>query len=213
MQSRQLQPRIETPSSFKPLFNQENLLRTLLVWGSYFLTLMVVYIMLSWLPSLFMELGFSRKEGSTAQFFFMVAATVGTIILGILTDRWKKAYVIVLMYGGIAAGLFSLNAAGSLQQIYWAAALTGAFVIGCQGVLYAFGSIVYPTNIRASGVGMASAVGRVEYAWASNCRSVAVCRFWCCWSHFCSYSLYYYFSNTHAVFSTLLACTDLNLII
>ncbi len=161
LQSRQLQPRIETPNSFKPLFNQENLLRTLLVWGSYFLTLMVVYIMLSWLPSLFMELGFSRKEGSTAQFFFMVAATVGTIILGILTDRWKKAYVIVLMYGGIAAGLFSLNAAGSLQQIYWAAALTGAFVIGCQGVLYAFGSIVYPTNIRASGVGMASAVGRV----------------------------------------------------
>lgn len=161
LQSRQLQPRIETPNSFKPLFNQENLLRTLLVWGSYFLTLMVVYIMLSWLPSLFMELGFSRKEGSTAQFFFMVAATVGTIILGILTDRWKKAYVIVLMYGGIAAGLFSLNAAGSLQQMYWAAALTGAFVIGCQGVLYAFGSIVYPTNIRASGVGMASAVGRV----------------------------------------------------
>lgn len=161
LQSRQLQPRIETPNSFKPLFNQENLLRTLLVWGSYFLTLMVVYIMLSWLPSLFMELGFSRKEGSTAQFFFMVAATVGTIILGMLTDRWKKAYVIVLMYGGIAAGLFSLNAAGSLQQMYWAAALTGAFVIGCQGVLYAFGSIVYPTNIRASGVGMASAVGRI----------------------------------------------------
>ena len=93
--------------------------------GQLFLTLMVVYIMLSWLPSLFMELGFSRKEGSTAQFFFMVAATVGTIILGILTDRWK-AYVILLMYGGIAAGLFSLSAAGSLQQMYWAAALTGA---------------------------------------------------------------------------------------
>jgi len=34
-------------------------------------------------------------------------------------------------------------------------------VIGCQGVLYAFGSIVYPTNVRATGVGMASAVGRV----------------------------------------------------
>ena len=91
----------------------------------------------------------------------MVSATVGTVILGMLTDRWKKAYVIVLMYGGIAAGLFSLNAAGSLSNMYWAAALTGAFVIGCQGVLYAFGSIVYPTHVRATGVGMASAVGRV----------------------------------------------------
>ncbi len=151
----------EPQGSFKDLFNSENRLRTLLLWGSYFLTLMVVYIMLSWLPSLFMELGFSRKEGSTAQFFFMIAATFGTVILGMLTDRWKKAYVIILMYGGITAGLFSLNAAVSLTNMYWAAALTGAFVIGCQGVLYAFGSIVYPTNVRATGVGMASAVGRV----------------------------------------------------
>ena len=150
-----------TQGSFKDLFNSQNLMRTCLISVSYFFTLMVVYIMLSWLPSLFMELGFSRKVGSTAQFFFMMSATVGTLVLGMLTDRWKKAYVIILMYGGILAGLFCLNAASSLTQMYLASALVGAFVIGCQGVLYAFGSIVYPTEVRATGVGMASAVGRV----------------------------------------------------
>ncbi|MDQ9021145.1 3-(3-hydroxy-phenyl)propionate transporter MhpT [Acinetobacter sichuanensis] len=148
-------------ASFKDLFNTQNFVRTLLIWVSYFFTLMVVYIMLSWLPSLFTELGFTRKEGATAQFYFMVSATVGTVILGMLTDRWKKTYVIVLMYGGILAGLFALNAAGSLTQMYMASALVGAFVIGCQGVLYAFGSIVYPTAVRGTGVGMASAVGRI----------------------------------------------------
>ncbi|MGE8540268.1 MAG: 3-(3-hydroxy-phenyl)propionate transporter MhpT [Acinetobacter sp.] len=147
--------------SFKDLFNSENLLRTVCIWISYFFTLMVVYIMLSWLPSLFTELGFTRKEGATAQFYFMVSATVGTIILGMLTDRWKKAYVIVLMYGGILAGLLALNAAGSLTQMYMAAALVGAFVIGCQGVLYAFGGIVYPTAVRGTGIGVGSAVGRI----------------------------------------------------
>lgn len=147
--------------SFKQLFQEKYALNTLLLWGSYFFTLMVVYIMLSWLPSLFMELGFSRKEGSTAQFFFMLSATVGTIILGILTDRWNKTYVIVLMYGGIIAGLFSLNIASTLTEMYMASILVGAFVIGCQGVLYAFGSIIYPTEVRATGVGSASAVGRV----------------------------------------------------
>lgn len=147
--------------SFKDLFNSDNLLRTLCIWVSYFFTLMVVYIMLSWLPSLFMELGFTRKDGSTAQFYFMVTATLGTIILGMLTDRWKKAYVILLMYGGILAGLLALNGASSLNQMYMAAALAGAFVIGCQGVLYAFGSIVYPTEVRGTGVGVASAVGRI----------------------------------------------------
>ncbi len=149
------------PATFQDLFNRHNLMRTGLIWVSYFFTLMVVYIMLSWLPSLFMELGFSRKEGSTAQFYFMLSATVGTVILGMLTDRWKKAYVILLMYGGILAGLFALNAAASLTQMYLASALVGAFVIGCQGVLYAFGSIVYPTELRGTGVGMASAVGRI----------------------------------------------------
>jgi AAHS family 3-hydroxyphenylpropionic acid transporter len=147
--------------SFKDLFNSDNLLRTLCIWVSYFFTLMVVYIMLSWLPSLFMELGFTRKDASTAQFYFMVTATIGTIILGMLTDRWKKAYVILLMYGGILAGLLALNGASSLNQMYMAAALAGAFVIGCQGVLYAFGSIVYPTEVRGTGVGVASAVGRI----------------------------------------------------
>lgn len=67
--------------------------------------------MLSWLPSLFIELGFTRKDGSTAQFYFMVTATIGTVILGMLTDRLKKAYVILLMYGGILAGLLALNGA------------------------------------------------------------------------------------------------------
>lgn len=146
---------------FKDLFSSQNFLRTLLIWVNYFFTLMVVYIMLSWLPSLFMELGFSRKEGNTAQFYFMLSAAVGTVILGVLTDRWKKAYVIILMYGGILAGLLALNAASSLTQMYLASALVGAFVIGCQGVLYAFGSIVYPTEVRGTGVGVASAVGRI----------------------------------------------------
>lgn len=147
--------------SFKDLFNSKNLFRTVCIWVSYFFTLMVVYIMLSWLPSLFTELGFTRKEGATAQFYFMVSATIGTIILGMLTDRWKKAYVIILMYGGILAGLIALNASSSLAQMYMAAALVGAFVIGCQGVLYAFGSMVYPTEVRGMGVGVGSAVGRV----------------------------------------------------
>lgn len=150
-----------TQGSFKNLFNSHNITRTCLISFSYFFTLMVVYLMLSWLPSLFMELGFTRTEGSIAQFFFMVSATIGTALLGILTDRWKKMYVIILMYGGILGGLFCLNAASSLIQMYLASALVGAFVIGCQGVLYAFGSIVYSTEVRATGVGLASAIGRI----------------------------------------------------
>lgn len=97
--------------------------------------------------------------------------------------------------------------------MYWAAALTGAFVIGCQGVLYAFGSIVYPTNIRASGVGMASAVGRVGAmlgpAIAGQLLSAG---FGAVGVISAAIPCIIIFSNTHVVVSTSLACTDLNLI-
>ena len=145
----------------KDLFNREYASRTLLLWVSYFFTLMVVYIMLSWLPSLFTELGFSRKDGSMAMVFFQIGAAIGTVVLGILTDRWNKAYVIILMYAGILFGLFSLNTATSLNLMFVAAAIMGTFTIGGQGVLYAFGSFVYPTHLRGQGVGAASAVGRI----------------------------------------------------
>lgn len=147
--------------SYKDLFSREYAPRTILLWVSYFFTLMVVYIMLSWLPSLFMELGFSRKDGSMAMVFFQIGAAIGTVVLGMLIDRYKKAYVIILMYLGILLGLFSLNSASTLNLMFVAAAIMGTFTIGGQGVLYAFGSFVYPTHLRGQGVGAASAVGRI----------------------------------------------------
>lgn len=147
--------------SYKDLFSREYAPRTLLLWVSYFFTLMVVYIMLSWLPSLFTELGFSRKDGSMAMVYFQIGAAIGTVVLGMLIDRWNKAYVIILMYVGILIGLFSLNSATTLNLMFVAAAIMGTFTIGGQGVLYAFGSFVYPTHLRGQGVGAASAVGRI----------------------------------------------------
>ena len=151
----------QKPLSYKDLFGREYAARTLLLWVSYFFTLMVVYIMLSWLPSLFTELGFSRKDGSMAMVYFQIGAAIGTVVLGMLIDRWNKAYVIILMYVGILIGLFSLNSATSLNLMFVAAAVMGTFTIGGQGVLYAFGSFVYPTHLRGQGVGAASAVGRI----------------------------------------------------
>ena len=147
--------------SYKDLFSCEYAPRTLLLWVSYFFTLMVVYIMLSWLPSLFTELGFTRKDGSMAMVYFQIGAAIGTVTLGMLIDRWNKAYVIILMYVGILIGLFSLNGASTLNMMFVAAAIMGTFTIGGQGVLYAFGSFVYPTHLRGQGVGAASAVGRI----------------------------------------------------
>lgn len=150
----------QTQASFKDLFNQYFRAPTLLLWVGYFFTMMVVYMLLNWLPSLLMDLGFEKKQANTIQMFFSVGAFIGTVVLGVLVDRWKMTHVIILMYSGIVLGLLALNTFETIHAMYFAAALVGCFTIGGQMVLYALGSQVYPTEMRGTGVGTAMTVGR-----------------------------------------------------
>lgn len=147
-------------TKFIDLFNAFFRLPTLLLWVGYFFTMMVVYMLLNWLPSLLMELGFQKQQATMVQMFFSVGAFVGTIVLGVLVDRWKMQYVIILMYSGIVLGLIALNSFDTVTAMYFAGALVGCFTIGGQMVLYALGSQVYPTQMRGTGVGTAMTVGR-----------------------------------------------------
>ena len=147
-------------SKFSDLFNQYFRMPTILLWVGYFFTMMVVYMLLNWLPSLLMELGFQKKDATMVQMFFSVGAFVGTIVLGLLVDHWKMKNVILLMYSGIILGLIALNSFSTVNAMYFAGALVGCFTIGGQMVLYALGSQVYPTQMRGTGVGTAMTVGR-----------------------------------------------------
>lgn len=117
--------------------------------------------MISWLPSLFKELGFSRVQGSTAQALFMLSAFFGAILMTYLMEVWKKRHVAIIMYIGIVVGLFSLNAAQGITQMYLAAILTGLFLIGSQGVIYGLSGTQFPTEVRATAVGMIASIGRI----------------------------------------------------
>lgn len=147
-------------AAFSELWSQHFRAPTLLLWVGYFFTMMVVYMLLNWLPSLLMDLGFQKQQATLVQMFFSVGAFIGTIGLGILVDRWKMKNVIVLMYSGIVLGLTALNTFESVYAMYFAGALVGCFTIGGQMVLYALGSQVYPTQMRGTGVGTAMTVGR-----------------------------------------------------
>lgn len=156
-----IQHDIQKISYGKALFNGQQSLRTILLWGGCFFTAMVLYIMLSWLPSLFVELGFTKQQGSMAQVYFQTGATIGTLLFTGLIDKWNKSIVIAIVYIGILIGLIFMNSAPTLMLMYLAAAITGFFLIGSNGVSYAFSSFVYPTEHRGQGVGAANAVGRI----------------------------------------------------
>lgn len=143
------------------LFAERRGVATVLLWLSYFCTLIVLYFLLNWLPSLMGSRGLARGDIGWVQILFNVGSAAGVLMLGYLMDRARMAWVIGGMYVGMIASLVGLSAAQGFPVLATAAFFAGMFIIGGQSVLYALAAAYYPTVMRGTGVGAAVAVGRI----------------------------------------------------
>ncbi|MGY6252764.1 3-(3-hydroxy-phenyl)propionate transporter MhpT [Paraburkholderia caledonica] len=143
------------------LFGGSRGLSTLQIWISYFCTLIVLYFLLNWLPSLMAARGLARAEVGYVQIFFNIGGGLGALFIGMLMDRLRGGVVVSGMYIGIIASLAALSIAPGFAALMVSAFFAGMFVIGGQSVLYALSAAFYPTAMRGTGVGAAVAVGRV----------------------------------------------------
>lgn len=144
------------------LFRADLLRGTLMLWLAFFMSLLVIYLLSSWLPTLIKTTGVSLKTASLVTTMFQVGGTVGAILLGWLMDRANAHRVLAVSYA--LAGLF-IAAIGSLAG---APVLVG-FVVFCAGFCIsgsqvganALAASFYPTDCRATGVSWANGVGRI----------------------------------------------------
>ncbi len=139
---------------------------TLLLWTAFFCTLLILYLLVNWLPLLFVNAGYSRPDAAVATIVFNVGGGLGAISLGTLMDRGRKHVVMLASFVGMAASLLALLVAfrshGVALPIAAAAAFAvGVFVIGTQLALYGTAPNCYATAVRGTGVGAAVAAGRV----------------------------------------------------
>ncbi|MCX5543084.1 aromatic acid/H+ symport family MFS transporter [Paraburkholderia sp. CNPSo 3076] len=144
------------------LFRPELLRGTLLMWLAFFMSLLVIYLLSSWLPTLLRTTGASLRTAALVTAMFQVGGTLGAIVLGWLMDRLNPCYVLGASYA--AAGVFTA-AIGSLTATPWLAAiavfLAGFCVSGSQVGANAFSAAFYPTDCRATGVSWANGIGRL----------------------------------------------------
>ncbi|MCY1506609.1 3-(3-hydroxy-phenyl)propionate transporter [compost metagenome] len=143
------------------LFREGAARSTLLLWVSYFFTLMVVYILINWLPGLLVGQGYSPSQASWVMLALQLGAAVGTLALGALLDRLPAWAMAALIYVGILSSLAALGLSQSFGGMLVAGFVAGLFATGGQGVLYAMAPQFYGTEVRATGVGSAVAVGRL----------------------------------------------------
>lgn len=148
-------------ASIAALFKQGRSMSTLLFWCCFFMCLLMVYALGSWLPKLMMAAGYSLGNSLMFLMAMNIGAVVGTIGGGILADRFHLKPVIIGMFLLGAVSLVGLGFNSPQALIYLLVAAAGASAIGSSILLYSFVAQYYPLAIRSTGIGCASAVGRV----------------------------------------------------
>ena len=135
---------------------------TLLLWLTFFMSLLVIYLLSSWLPTLIKSTGRTLKDASLVTAMFQIGGTVGAIGLGQLMDRFNPQRVLGLAYL-LAAFFVALigSSTASTPLLVLAVFGAGVCVSGAQVGANALSAGFYPTASRATGVSWAAGIGRI----------------------------------------------------
>jgi len=135
---------------------------TLLLWMSFFLGLLTLYLLLNWLPILMHEGGLTRAQAAAAQIGFNVGGTLAALFVGRLFDGPLRGVTLVSTFVALPLLLLLLaKAPAAVAPMLALVFLLGCAVIAGQAFLYAQAPSGYPTLIRGIGVGAAVAIGRL----------------------------------------------------
>lgn len=148
-------------SAWRGLFGERRAAATLILWGVFVLTLLVLYLMLNWLPTLVVAKGLTAEDGSAAALSFNLVSIAGALLLGFVVDRAGYRWPVTLTFLLLALTMGALAAAGTLSPVLALSGLAGFLLLGAQYALYAVIPSLYPAQVRAAGTGAAVAIGRL----------------------------------------------------
>jgi putative MFS transporter len=153
--------KLETkPGSWSDLFGGVYLRRTLVVWVIWFTSYLVNYGLAIWMPTVYrtvykLPLDVSLRYGliSTA------AGLVGAAIAAFIIDTIGRKALFTVAFAGGAAALLALSmiAHPSAEQALTYVTIANFFVNAINLGVYLYTPELYPTRVRAIGVGAATA--------------------------------------------------------
>lgn len=145
----------------KALFQQGRTFSTFMFWIAFFMCLLMVYALGSWLPKLMIQAGYSLGASMIFLFALNIGGMIGAIGGGALADRFHIKKVLTIMFICGAAALILLGFNSPQIVLYTLIAVAGAATIGSQILLYTFVAQYYPSTVRSTGMGWASGIGRI----------------------------------------------------
>ena len=134
----------------------------------------MIYLMFNWAPTMLSSAGFSLASSSLGLTSFNTGGTIGAILAALAMVRFgSRAPLILMAFVGasVCAFLAVLPIAGGRNEPLLLAGLCalGLFASAAQSAMFAVGAHAFPTDIRARGMGLMGAAGRVGAILSAFC--------------------------------------------
>ncbi|MBR1222573.1 MFS transporter [Bradyrhizobium sp. U87765 SZCCT0131] len=143
------------------LFSERRTPATLLFWVVFFMSLLDLYLLSNWLPTVLNDLGASIAVAAAVGAMLQVGGVVGVFALGRLVDRFSFR-ALALTYLAASVAVVAIGYSGhSIALVTVAIFCAGFCIVGGQTAANALVATYYPTAMRSTGVGWALGVGRI----------------------------------------------------
>lgn len=142
------------------LFKEGRTATTLLFWVVFFMSLLDLYLLSNWLPTVLNDLGASISMAAAIGAMLQVGGVIGTFTLGNFIDRFSFR-ALAMTYLIAAVAITAIGFSGhSIALATLAIFCAGFCIVGGQIASNALTATYYPTTMRSTGVGWALGIGR-----------------------------------------------------
>ena len=150
------------PASIKEIFSPALKTNTLLLWLSFFMSMLTLYFLLLWTPQIIVNAGLPKEQGILVGAMLNGGGLIGMLLLGYFAERFGLHRLIIgfFLMAALTMVTFALVDASATVLLLLAFAL-GFFAVGGMIGLYAVAADLYPTSLRNTGLGWGIGIGRL----------------------------------------------------
>jgi len=143
------------------LFREGRAPITLLLWVMFFMNLLALFFLNSWLPTVLHKAGLPQHLAIVIAALLHFGGIAGGLAIAPLCDKLNPYLVLACAYILSGTCIAGIGLAGNKAFFAMAATfLAGFFTFGAQNSANAIAATRYPTAMRSSGIGWALGVGR-----------------------------------------------------
>lgn len=143
------------------LFSSEYRKATIGIWIIYFMSMLIIYGVTSWLPTLLVERGYGLVLGYSFAILQNLIGSVGGFLTGFVADIIGRRKNVIYSFLFTAAAILLLGFVTGKWQVLVVAVLVGFCMQWANGGALPLMAEAYPTEFRNTGVAWAQSFGRI----------------------------------------------------